>query len=319
MTKYSQKSLIAKVERAIVENKLIAKDDVVILGLSGGSDSVCLFEILSILRTKIGFNLLAAHFNHRLRGEESEIDQKFVEAICKTSGVRLILGQAQNENHLKTEESARNARYEFFQQAFMSNKANKFALAHHANDAAETFLMRLVRGGGLKGLSSIQIERDQYIRPLLFVEKNEISQFLFEYKIKYRDDSSNSDEDFLRNQFRHTIIPQLEKINPQLIKNISNLSNQISDDYQYLEVASQKLLADLMISEDSDRIILDREKWLSLHPSMKRMTLRRAIEKIGSLKNISSIHLDEAMKVIEKGEGNKHKILPNSSLFQSNN
>jgi len=315
MTKYSQKSLIAKVEKAIVENELIAKDEVVILGLSGGSDSVCLFEILNILKEKLDFKLMAAHYNHRLRGGESEQDEKFVEKICKEKNIPLFIGRAKRANALKTEESARDARYFFFETILFENRGDKFALAHHANDVAETFLMRLVRGGGLKGLSSIAMARDQYIRPLLFVEKNEITQFLSENKIKYRNDSSNTDENFLRNQFRQTIIPQLENINPQLVKNISSLSDQISDDYQYLEALSQEILAEIIEFQDDEEVVLNREKWLGLASPMKKMTLRQAIEEIGTLKNISHKHLDEVCRMLEKGEGKKHKRLPNSLLI----
>ena len=315
MTKYSQKSLIAKVERTILENGLIAKDEVVIVGLSGGADSVCLFEILNILKDRIGFHLLAAHFNHRLRGEESDGDQKFVEDLCTSKGISLEVGYANNVNDLKSEESARNARYDFFEHVLDSKKGDKFALAHHANDVAETFLMRLVRGGGLKGLSSIKISRDRYIRPLLFIEKDEISQFLGENEIKYRDDSSNLSEDFLRNKFRLSIIPQLETINPQIIENLSVLSSQINEDYNYLLQMAQKSLDDIVEVQGNEEIILNRRKWLELHLSMQKMVLRLAFDQINSLKNITNSHLEDVCLMIKKGEGKKQKRLPNSLLI----
>ncbi len=319
MTKYSQKSIIHKIEKTILEYKLISEDDRLILGLSGGVDSICLLEILIILSSKYNFSLSACHFNHQLRGDESDLEQKFVEKACHEKNIPLFLGHSKQKNSLISEDKARVARYEFFDSVLTQNGGEKIVLAHHANDVAETFLMRVIRGAGLKGLSAIPIKRDHFIRPMLKITRFEIEEFAKLHKLSYCHDSSNLDQKYFRNQVRQQLLPELQKINPIIVENLAALSEQITLDYEYLELTAQTELDSVALSQTTKEIILDGKKFLSLHPAIQKMVLRLSIERIRTLKDISGAHIDEVLEVINKGVGKKSKRLPNSLIISYSN
>ncbi len=309
MTKYSQKSIIAKVKRTILENQLIADGDQIILALSGGPDSVCLFDILFILQKELGFSLSACHYNHRLRGEESDRDQKFVEDLCKKKGIKLFMGKAPKEKAFKSEDEAREARYLFFTKLADDQQGAKIALAHHANDVAETFLMRILRGTGTRGLQSIPIKRDFFVRPFLDTARAEIEQYIAENHLTFVVDRTNLDKNFLRNMIRLEIIPKLEEINPNLIELLSSEAKTITSDYEFLAQTSLDQYSQVVLGETLSQIVFDAKKYLSLHPSMQFMILRLAVERLSGLKDLSFKQFAEVVNMVKKGEGNKLKIL----------
>lgn len=313
MPKISQKNLILKVYRNIITDDLVGEGDTIIVGLSGGPDSVCLFDILLSLHEKLKINLKACHFNHKLRGAESEGDQKFVEKLCKVSGIELIVGEWKDKpkNKRVSEDEARRARYEFFSKISNSGRGVvKIALAHNSNDLSETFLMRIIRGTGLKGLKGIPYQRENFIRPLLKFSRDDIMVYISSNNIKYRTDKSNNDLDYFRNKIRHKLLPNLKEFNPNIVETLGSAVLAIGDDYDYISVEAEKKL-NLMIEEErADNIILDHKKWLLLHPSLQRLTLRLSIEKLGGGEDITFSHIEKVRKLLLKNIGKKSLPLP---------
>lgn len=310
--KLSQKSLLYKVSKVIKENKLISPDERIIVAVSGGVDSVCLFDILYKLKKELKIELLVCHYNHRLRGRESYNDARFVEKLCQDRGAEFILGEAGKENLFKNEEEARVARYEFFEKILKEGRGDKIALAHNSNDFVETTLMRLTRGSGLKGLVSIAMTRENFIRPLLPFSRKEIEEYVKEHNINYRNDKTNKNIHITRNFFRLKIIPLFEKNNPSFIKTMYGSISSIREDFDFLETFSKKEFKNILIERSKGKVILDRKKWSNLHPSLKKMTLRIGLEQLQDLKDITNKQISEICGVIEKGEGKKYKPLPYS-------
>ncbi len=214
--------------------RMIQPGDTVICALSGGADSVALFFGLYLLRQKLGFTLEAAHFDHGLRGEESRRDAAFVQQLCSHYDVALHLCAGNVTAGKKgLEAAARDARYGFFE-----SLSGRVATAHTADDNAETVLMHLVRGTGLKGLGGIAPVRGKYIRPLLDCTRQDVLAFLEEYHLTYVEDSSNKTDDYLRNRLRHHVMPLLKGENPRLAQNLSAMAQSLRLDEQALEEAS---------------------------------------------------------------------------------
>lgn len=210
----------------IKEYGLVSRNDAVLVALSGGPDSVALFEGLLRLRKELSFSLTAAHLNHRLRGAESDEDERFVRSLAERRKAPLIVearqvGRMREKKGGSLEEIAREVRYAFLRRAAGKCGANKIALGHNLDDNVETFLMNLFRGAGLKGLSGMPLVRREgrfvVIRPLLEVTREEILSFLKKEKLAYREDRSNRDMTYTRNRIRHRLLPSLEKeYNPQI-------------------------------------------------------------------------------------------------------
>jgi len=308
----SQKSILHIIFRNIEKNCLTKPGDTVVVALSGGPDSVCLFDVLFKLKDKLKIKLLACHYNHRLRGEESYNDEEFVRKICTERGIECIFGSAPDKNLYKNEESARAARYAFFEKILGERREAKIAIAHNKNDLAETFLMRLFRGTGILGLLSIPSVRGNFIRPLLSVSRPEIENYLAQEKIPYRIDKTNNDIKVTRNYLRLKIMPLLEHVNPNLIETLANSVEVLRDDYRLLSSLTDIEYKKLAVKEKKDNLLLDRKKWLLLHPSLRRMVIRKAISDQTGLSDITNKQISEVCEVIEKGEGKKHKVLPHS-------
>lgn len=203
----------------------------IICALSGGADSVALLFGLYLLREKLQFTLSAAHFNHQLRGDESDRDEAFVRALCDRYDIPLYVGTAPvTAGEKGLEAAAREARYAFF-----DTLPGKIATAHTANDNAETVLLHLVRGTGLAGLGGITPASEKLIRPMLLITRQEVLEFLQEYCLQHITDSSNETDAFLRNRLRHRVIPLLETENPRLAENLSAMALQLRQDEAYLQ------------------------------------------------------------------------------------
>lgn len=217
---------------------MLRPGDKVVCALSGGADSVALTFALYLLKDKLGITLEAAHFNHRLRGEESQRDEDFVKAFCSRYDIPLHLGSGQVTAGKKgLEAAAREARYAFF-----DTLSGKIATAHTADDNAETVLMHLVRGTGLKGLGGIAPVRGRIIRPMLDITRQQVLDFLREFNLSYVTDSSNCTEDFLRNRLRHRVIPILKEENPEFAVNTSAMAQRLRKDEQALEALAEDAL-----------------------------------------------------------------------------
>lgn len=223
--------MLNKVSAFIRQHKLLQPGDHVVCGVSGGADSVALLWAMYLLKDKFAITLEAAHFNHGLRGVESDGDQAFVESLCRQYDIALHIGQGNVKPGKKgLEAAAREARYSFFE-----GLPGKVATAHTADDNSETVLMHLVRGTGLKGLGGIAPVRGRIIRPMLSVTRQEVLAFLQEYCLPYREDSSNATDEFLRNRIRHHVMPLLHQENPRLAENMSAMALRLRLDEQILQ------------------------------------------------------------------------------------
>ncbi len=214
----------------IRQQNMITPGDTVIVALSGGADSVALLFALYLLKEKLGIQLEAAHFNHHLRAEESDRDEAFVRNLCDRYDIPLHVGGGEVKAGKKgLEAAARDARYGFFK-----TLNGKIATAHTADDNAETILMHLVRGTGLKGLGGITPIHGNLIRPMLTVTRRENEAFLEEWCLSHVEDSSNETDLFLRNRLRHHVMPLLKTENPRLAENLSQMALRLRLDEEYL-------------------------------------------------------------------------------------
>lgn len=223
--------MLNKLLKQIARYDMLQKGDHVICAVSGGADSVALLFAMYLQKEKLGIQLSAAHFNHHLRGEESDGDEAFVRDLCNRYDIPLYVGQAKvvaGEKGL--EAAAREARY-----AFLRSLPGKIATAHTADDNAETMLLHLVRGTGLKGLGGITPVGENLIRPMLLVTRSEVDAFLEEYCLRNIEDSSNLSDQFLRNRLRHHVMPLLKQENPRLALSLSETALRLRQDDAFLE------------------------------------------------------------------------------------
>ena len=222
-----------KVQHFITEKSLFKRDDKLILGISGGADSVCLMHILLAL----GCSFELAHCNFNLRGEESDADEDFVKELAKKYQLKIHVKQFDtlsyaSENKISAQMAARDLRYAWFDKLLINSSAKYLAIAHHANDDVETFFINLVRGSGLKGFLGIKEKNNAIVRPLLEVSRLEIEHFLQVRGLFFRDDSSNISVKYLRNKIRHELMPLLSEMNP-------SIQQTVKDEMRILEGVAQ--------------------------------------------------------------------------------
>lgn len=226
--------MLNKLLATVRRYEMLQPGDRVNCAVSGGADSIALLFAMYLLREKLQITLCAAHFNHCLRGQESDRDEAFVRQFCDRYDIELFVGKEQVVPGKKgLEAAARDARYAFFK-----TLPGKLATAHTANDNAETVLMHLVRGTGLRGLGAIAPVNGRLIRPMLEVTRQEVLTFLQEYSLAYVTDSSNSTDCFLRNRLRHHVMPLLEQENPRLAENLSAMALRLRQDEEALSALS---------------------------------------------------------------------------------
>ena len=233
--------MLNKLLRQIREYDMIRPGDKVTVACSGGADSVALLFGLYLLKEKLEIRLSAAHFNHGLRGEESDRDEAFVRSFCHRFDIPLFVGCGNVVAGKKgLEAAARDARYAYF-----ATLDSTIATAHTADDNAETVLLHLVRGTGLKGLGGITPKGEKLIRPMLTVTRQEVLAFLEEYHLSYVEDGSNDTDAFLRNRLRHHVMPLLRQENPRLAENVSQMAMSLRRDEQALTALTGESLPDI--------------------------------------------------------------------------
>lgn len=222
--------MLNKLTAFLKQYDMVRPGDTVICAVSGGADSVALLFAFYLLKEKLGITLEAAHFNHHLRGEESDRDESFVREFCDRYDIPLHLGGGEIRPGKKgLEAAARDARY-----GFLRTIPGKIATAHTADDNAETVLMHLIRGTGLKGLGGIMPVSGTVIRPMLTITRQEVESFLEEWCLQHIEDSSNGTDTFLRNRVRHRIMPLLRDENPRLAENLSAMALRLRTDEEFL-------------------------------------------------------------------------------------
>ncbi len=269
-----------------------------VIGVSGGPDSLCLLHLLLAYRRIQKLTIVAAHFNHALR-PEADAEEKFVKDICAREDVCFTSHKKQVQECYRgdsLEQAARKLRFDFLFTVCRRHKAKKIVLAHHRDDLVETVLLRIIRGTGLLGLRGI-LPKNKFrtitvFRPLLGIEKKEILEWLGAYKIAYMTDLSNFDENFLRNKIRLKMLPQLLELNPNIKENIANLAYTVGRDYEFLVGCAERNFNTAVIREHHDRLILDIAALRKLDGALRFLTLRLALERIrGNLRRIELRHI----------------------------
>ena len=253
--------------------------DTLLVGLSGGADSVCLAHMLARLRAEKGFQLCCVHVNHHLR-PDSEDDERFVEGLCSEWALPLIVKEVDVSRRGNLEANARAARYEAFEEAMGECGAGMLVLAHHMDDQAETLLMRLMRGAGPTGLSAMRTRTQGIWRPLLSVRRAEIEGYLNELGIPWREDESNHDSRFMRNAVRHRLIPLMKELSPDCVPNIAAASGLMGDEEEFWQVYSNKWL-DENASLHPSCLFLNTRDFDTLHIAARRRLVRAFCAKAG--------------------------------------
>lgn len=293
--------MLNKLVAFIRRYQMLQPGDHVVCAVSGGADSVALLFAMYLLREKLQITVSAAHFNHRLRGEESDRDEAFVQDFCARYDIPLAIGSSEVVSGKKgLEAAARDARY-----AFLKSLPGKIATAHTADDNAETMLMHLVRGTGLKGLGAIAPMNGNLIRPMLDVTREEVLAFAQEYNLAYVTDSSNNTDLFLRNRIRHHVMPLLVQENPKIAENLSALALRLRQDEETLcQLAEADQLPDV-------------PELRELPPALRNRKLTAFLQRCG-VPEPEADHITLVEKIIFSSKPSASASLPGGIVIQRN-
>jgi len=299
------KLLFPEFKKNVQEHELIRPNDTVILGFSGGKDSVTLAVLLQELQKHIPFRLIAAYFNHGLRADAGA-EEKWVRAFCAARGIELETGSRdlqrfRAENRLNLEHAASLSRYDFFAALAGRFPGSRVATAHSRSDLAETFFIKLFRGSGLQGLSAIfQNKERKIIRPLLIFPEADILAFLTRNRIDYYQDPTNLQEDFLRNRIRHTLMPAARAIEPEVEERIFRTVLLIQDEFDYFQGQARAILESQLLLET----ILPAKAFSGLHPAVARHLAREYLRLLkGDLLGVGIEHIADFLQSLETGRG----------------
>lgn len=301
---------------------LIKDGDKIVLGVSGGPDSMCMLDMMRELKEEknINFEIYVAHINHMIR-EEAIDDEKYVQNYCLKHNIEFFVKRADvqkiaNDKKIGTEEAGRKVRYEFFEEVLQKTGSNKIAIAHNRNDKIETIIMHLLRGSGISGLKGIEPIRDnKYIRPLIECEREEIEQYCEDKNLQPRIDKTNFENEYTRNKIRNIVIPYIKKeFNPNIIQTLSRLSEVATDECNYIDLQTQKIYNRLLIEKSDKQIILKLKEFNQQENVIqKRLVLKTIKELSGSTDRIEKIHIEDIIKLCTNNIGNKY-LTPNKNL-----
>ncbi len=309
----TENKILQDVEKTITSYKMIEADDYVLVGVSGGPDSVALLHLLLALSPQFSIKLGVAHLNHSLRLQDSDNDAEFVESMCLKLNLPLYIKKVdvqryQKTNKISLEEAARRVRYDFFNDVSRKEGFNKIALGHHLDDNAELILMNIFRGSGSLGISGIPPVRSmginkQIVRPLIGLRKSQLIDYLSEKGLTYVLDTSNEDTNYVRNEIRFNLIPYLEKtFNPNIAKTLNQLALISRSEEGWKNEITRKLFEKSVLSAQEDTISFHVAHLVNIHASAKRRMLRMAIERIKKdLRRITFRHVDAAVSLLEAG------------------
>ena len=306
----------------IRENSMFDKGDKVIVAVSGGPDSTCLLYILNKFKDEFGITLVGAHINHCLRADESDKDEEYAKETCKSLNIDFYsktvdIHKIAKERNLSCEMAGREVRYEFFQELTSRLNANKVALAHNANDQAETILMRMMRGTGIEGMVGIKPVRDKiYVRPILHLSRKEIEKYNLANDINPRIDKSNLENIYARNKVRLEMIPYIEKnFNKDIIKTLNRLSDIVKKDNDYLEDITQNEYKKYCeIGEQ--RVIINKGAFLLHEAILSRVVRSSLLEVNHTLYNFEKVHISSIIE-LQKHETGKSIMLPQNIIAEN--
>jgi tRNA(Ile)-lysidine synthase len=312
----------------IHRNSLTKSGQKIIVGVSGGADSVTLLHVLSQIKDPLGIKLHIAHLNHQLRGAESDADAAFVEDLAKQWKIPFSIETAdvkgyQSTHRLSLEEAAREVRYAFLSEIARIEGAAAVAVGHNQNDQIETILLHIVRGSGTLGLQGLRPVHNlpagnhtlRVIRPLLEVKRTEIEYYCLKHGLQYRQDSTNSTAEMLRNRIRLELLPLLQKYNPDIAGALLRVSRIARDDAAFLEQECSRIWQQITRVHRGN-ILIDKGVFLGLPVAVQRQIIRRAIQEIrGNLKDIETRHVDLILNARQKPAG-RQVTLPGNIIFR---
>lgn len=311
-----------KVLETIKKYNLIEEGDKIILGVSGGPDSISMLDILNKIKNEklIKFDIVVAHINHMIR-EEAIDDEKYVQQYCEKENIecytkRIDVQKIANNNKMGTEEAGRKVRYDFFEEILQKTNSNKIGIAHNKNDKIETIIMHVLRGSGISGLKGIEPIRDKkYIRPLIECERTEIEEYCEQYKLEPRIDKTNFENEYTRNKIRNIVIPYVkQEFNPNIIETINRLSQVITEENDYIDKIVQEIYNKILIEKTEKQIVLKLKEFNEQEIVIKnRLILLTTKLLMGSSQGIEKIHIKDIIKLCNNNIGNKF-LTPNKNL-----
>lgn len=325
--------LSGQVQAAVARHEMLTADDTVVVGVSGGADSLCLLHVLRQLAPAAGVALHVGHLHHGIRGAEADADARFVAEICAAWGVACTVEHADvpalaRKEGLSLEEAARQARYAFLGGLARRLGGRTLAVAHHADDQVETVLMHFIRGaglGGLRGMAPVSpldelrlpgaaeggVARIRLIRPLLAVPRTAIEAYVATLGVMPRFDRSNLDTTYLRNRLRHELIPLLESYNPNFRAVVQRTATALAGDYELLREQTSRTWPQVVRSATAEAVIYDLAALRALPEALQRSLLREGIHRLRfSLRNVGWLHVEDALTVARHGHTGAAATLP---------
>ncbi len=304
--------MLELIKKTIKKYGLIKNGDKILVGLSGGADSMCLTHALCKLADEMGITVAAAHVNHNIRGEAADNDAKTAKEFAQSLRIEFFLESVQvseyaRVNHLSEELAGRELRYAFFERLMKEHGFTRLATAHNKNDNAETILMNFMRGSGISGLCGIPVKRDNIIRPLLEVTRSQIENYCAENKLGYVTDETNLEEIYTRNKVRLSLIPEIQKsFNANFINTVTKNASIINDENDYISIEAQKLY-----DENNTGNTFSVEALNKAHIAVARRTVMLILaDRLGSLADISSKAVEDIIDLCRKNHTGKRINLP---------
>ncbi len=315
--------IVAEVLAFIRQHHLARPGGILVVGVSGGPDSVCLLHLLTRLRGETDVSLHVAHLNHKLRGQESDDDAEYVLRIASDLGWGITVEQREvrsyrAEHHLSLEDAARRLRYQFFSGVVDRVGADAVAVGHTADDQIETVLMRLIRGTGAKGLQGMQPATRWHstgdgglrvVRPLLTVRREETEAYCREHGLDPRRDSSNLLPDRLRNRVRHELLPLLRSCNPKIDEALLRMAEALASESSFVEDHASAVWSEV-VAQAGSAFVMDKKRFRLLHPAVQRHLLREVVRRLlGDLEDVEWNHIERMRTGFDLRTG-KRVVLP---------
>jgi tRNA(Ile)-lysidine synthase len=317
------KQVYSKIRKTIKENDMVCENDKLLIGVSGGADSIFLLHAFLYFQKEFNFSLHVITIDHGLRGKESKEEALFVKKLCKEKGVECASVKViiKKDGKHSIEEIAREKRYGVFKEQAKKLKINKVITAHNSDDQAETVLMRIIKGTSLKGLTGIPPLRKDgsicYIRPMIDVSKKEVLCALEKEKILFKKDSSNDDEKFFRNTVRKKILPYLKKYNPKITSALCRLADTLREDKVFLEEFKKNIDSKIQKDLKAGKKSISLSRLILLPSTLQKEIVRDMVEDVGgNIKKLSFAHWKSIRELLKRGQTGKQIQLPGKIIVE---
>jgi len=301
--------VVEKFKNTVKEYDLLASGDRVLIAVSGGVDSTALLHLLAALKDEYKLALHVAHLNHMIRKGDADLDVRYVQEISGRMGIPVTVESCDvqalaSEMKMGLEVTARQVRYDFFERTAEKVGATRIAVGHTADDNVETFLMRMLRGAGLKGLCGITPKRGKIIRPMIKCWRRELEEYVGALKLVPRRDYTNYESKYMRNRVRMKLLPQLRLYNLNIKEIILQTILLLTEDSEYLEANAEEILREVLVSDNGNEVRLNTEKVRALNFSMRGRIVRLAVEKVkGDLMEVAYVHIRDIINQLDASEG----------------